>query len=294
MASDYKINWQDKYLCDTILANRDNLDKDKLKYEYSYWAALLVKHYIANTLCDGDTSVSMLRNVIDTKEKEITDKAKEYTNDDNRATKIFKGIKKNIENLEDPEVDNKRVFFADKPVLIYKSEIETIKKMGKDFTYNSRFGRQPREILQKIIAVLLIWQKAYDNQYEGKCEYVPVIEEKINSAKIFSDNGSESGTRIKNYQTLIENGLIEYYRPEIEYRKRKKNPIYLYKIPFISYNEDGTDEVVLTINKFEMLWEQVFSCFHDKMYVNECQKCGKMFIAKRKSTKNCDVCNRHY
>lgn len=294
MASNYKINWQDKYLCDTILANRDNLSEDKLKYEYNFWAALLVKHYIVYDLCKGDSSIQQLKSAIENHLEEIKAKAREYVNDDSRIEKIIKGIKKNIEDLEDEDKENRRVFFADKPVVIYKSEIEAIKQIGKDFTYNSQFGKKPREILQKIIAVLLIWQKAYQNQYVERKEYVPVIEEKINNSKIFSDNGSESGTRIKNYQLLIENGLIEYYRPEIEYRKRKKNPIYLYKIPFISYNDDGTDEVVLTINKFELLCEQVFSCFTDKLYVNECQKCGKMFIAKRKSTKNCDICNRHY
>lgn len=294
MASNYKINWQDKYLCDTILANKDNLNEEKLKYEYNFWAALLVKYYIAYELCGGDTSVSKLKSVLKDNKDIIKAKAKEYTDDDMRVEKIIKGIEKNIEALEDEEKENKRVFFADKPVMIYKSEIEKINQIGKEFTYNSKFGRKPREILQKIIAVLLIWQKAYQNQYTERVEYVPVIEEKINNAKIFSDNGSESGTRVKNYQTLIENGLIEYYRPEIEYRKRKKNPIYLYRIPFISYNDDGTDEVVLEINKFELLCEQVFSCFNNKMFVNECQKCGKLFVAKRKGTKNCDICNRHY
>lgn len=294
MASNYKINWQDKYLCDTILANKDNLSKDRLKYEYNIWAALLVKHYIAYDLCNGDTSVEKLKKVLETNVEDIKAKIREYVIDSSRVEKFYKLIKKNIDNLDDVDRESKRIFFVDKPVLIYKSEIKAIEQIGKDFTYNSQFGKKPREILQKIVAVLLIWQKAYQNQYEDRKEYVPVIEEKINSAKIFSDNGSESGTRIKNYQTLIENGLIKYYRPEIEYNKRKKNPIYLYKIPFISYNDDGMDEVVLTINKFELLWEQVFSCFVEKLYVNECQKCGKMLIAKRKSTKNCDICNRHY
>lgn len=294
MASNYKINWQDKYLCDTILANKDNLSEEKLKYEHNYWAALLVKHYIVYDLCKGNMETATIKTALERHLEDIKSKAREYVVDDSRVEGIIKGIRKNIEILEDSEAENRRVFFCDKPVVIYKSEIEAIEQIGKDFTYNSQFGKKPREILQKIIAVLLIWQKAYQNQYEQRKDHVPVIEEKINNAKIFSDNGSESGTRIKNYQTLIENKLIEYYRPEIEYNKRKKNPIFLYKIPFISYNEDGTDEVVLTINKFELLWEQVFSCFTEKLYVNECQKCGKMFIAKRKSTKNCDICNRHY
>lgn len=294
MASNYKINWQDKYLCDTILANKDNLGENRLKYEYNFWAALLVKHYIVYDLCNGSMDISKLNEVFEKNQKEIKAKTREYVNDDSRVESVIKGIKKNLSDLEDADKENKRVFFADKPVVIYKSEIDVIQQIGKDFTYSSQFGKKPREILQKIIAVLLIWQKAYQNQYEVKQEYVPVIEEKINNSKIFSDNGSESGTRIKNYQTLIENGFIEYYRPEIEYRKRKKNPIYLYKIPFISYNEDGQDEVALEITKFELLCEQVFSCFNDKLFVNECQKCGKMFIARRKSTKNCDICNRHY
>ncbi len=294
MASNYKINWQDKYLCDTILANKDNLDENRLKYERNFWVALLVKHYIVYDLCNGSTDILKLNEILEKHKKEIAAKAKEYINDDSRVESVIKGIKKNIDDLKDTDKENKRAFFADKPVVIYRSEIDTIQQIGKDFTYNSQFGKRPREILQKIISILLIWQKAYQNQYETKQEYVPVIEEKINNSKIFSDNGSESGTRIKNYQTLIESGLIEYYRPEIEYRKRKKNPIYLYKIPFISYNENGTDEIVLVINKFELLCEQMFSGFNDKLFVNECQKCGKMFVARRKSTKNCDICNRHY
>lgn len=294
MASYYKINWQDKYLCDTILANKDNLSEDKLKYEYGYWAALLIKHYIVYELCNGNMDKKCITDALETYANDIKRKAKEYCGDDVRAEKIVKSIKKDVEESDDEKKKNNRVFFNDKPVLIYKSEIEKIEQIGKEFTYNSQFGKKPREILQKIIAVLLIWQKTYQNQYVEFQEYAPVIEKKINASKIFSENGSESGTRIKNYQILIENGLIEYYRPPITYNRRETNPKFLYKIPFISYNEDRTDEVVLEISNFELLCEQILSCFTDKLFVNECQKCKKMFVAKRKSTKNCDICNRHY
>ena len=81
MASNYKINWQDKYLCDTILANKDNLDEEKLKYEYNFWAALLVKYYIAYDLCGGDTSVSKLKSVLKDNKDIIKAKAKELLAD---------------------------------------------------------------------------------------------------------------------------------------------------------------------------------------------------------------------
>ena len=293
MKSRYKINWQDKYLCDTILSNKDELNAEELKFEYSWWAGILIKHYIVYEMCNGihdnDTIINLFKE--ERNEEVILDKLKFFTSDDNRASSIMKGLKKEVKNMEDAESEGVRCFFNDKPVLIYKSEIEKIKQMGKDFTYNSKSGKKPREILQKMIIIALIWQKTYQNQFEDRKEYVPQIEEKVNNSKIYTLNGSESGTRIGNYQTLIETGLIKYDRPEIEYNKRKKMPYLLYKIPFISYNDDGTDEVVLKINNFEMLCEQVMSCFAEKLYVNECQKCNHMFIAKRPSTKNCDKCN---
>lgn len=293
MKSKYKINWQDKYLCDTILSNKDELSEDELKFECSWWTGVLIKHYIVYEMCNGKSDNATIINVFNVKdnEKKILDKLKEYTLDDNRASSIMKGLKKEVEKMKDADTESKRHFFNDKPVLIYKSEIDKIRQMGKDFTYNSKNGKKPREILQKMIIVALVWQKTYQNQFEDRKDYVPQIEEKINNSKIYTLNGSESGTRIGNYQTLIEAGLIEYNRPEIEYNKRKKLPYLLYKVPFISYNDSGTDEVVLTITNFELLCEQVMSCFTEKLYVNECQKCNHMFVAKRPSTKNCDKCN---
>jgi len=80
VASNYKINWQDKYLCDTILANKDNLDENRLKYERNFWAALLVKHYIVYDLCNGSTDILKLNEILEKHKKEIAAKAKEYIN----------------------------------------------------------------------------------------------------------------------------------------------------------------------------------------------------------------------
>lgn len=152
-----------------------------------------------------------------------------------------------------------RVFFNDKPIVIYQSEIEAIKKISKKYRTNEKDGRR----IVRLVCLLLAWQKAYQNQYynnklngyailplDDLLAYNPIVE---------SDNGRvDSVAMIADRKKLNEDGYIELMLPQVA-APREILPDLYYKLSFcVDANATDNEEVALTITDFENLWEQIF------------------------------------
>lgn len=153
------------------------------------------------------------------------------------------------------------VFFDDKPIIIYKSEIEEIKKINRKYHTNEKDGRR----IVRLVCLLLAWQKAFQNKYynhrlggyallpmDDLLKYNPIVE---------SDNGRvDSVAMIADRKKLYEDGYISLMLPEVPAPREKDCPPELYyKLSFCVDKNATDDEVeVLKITDFENMWEQIF------------------------------------
>lgn len=152
-----------------------------------------------------------------------------------------------------------RVFFNDKPIYIYKSEFEEIKKISRKYRTNEKDGRR----IVRLVCLLLAWQKAFQNQYYNHrlngyaalrindlLAYNPIVE---------GENGREdSVAMLTDRKKLEEDGYIELLLPEVA-APREIRPTFYYKLSFcVDKNNIDNEEVVLTITDFENIWEQIF------------------------------------
>lgn len=152
-----------------------------------------------------------------------------------------------------------RVFFNDKSIYIYQSELEEIKKINRKYRTNEKDGRR----IVRLVCLLLAWQKAFQNQYynhrlngyarlrlDNLMAYNPIVE---------SENGRvDSVAMIADRKKLVEDGYIELLLPEVA-APREIAPDLYYKLSFcVDKNNTDNEEVALTITDFENIWEQIF------------------------------------
>lgn len=195
-----------------------------------------------------------------------------------------------------------RVFFNDKSIYIYQSELEEIKKINRKYRTNEKDGRR----IVRMVCLLLAWQKAFQNQYynhrlngyarlrlDNLMAYNPIVE---------SENGRvDSVAMIADRKKLVEDGYIELLLPEVA-APREIAPDLYYKLSFcVDKNNTDNEEVALTITDFENIWEQIFVAAFKEFDVLEepkekdikqgeikeydkKQKRGKVYIAEKDKT----------
>lgn len=235
---------------------------------------LLVKYDVINMINKADWTMEDVTKIFATQKDKIMERIRLYTGENktncDRSKEIFKKLY-NPDNddcvvnfinefLSSEKQDyDCRTFFNDKPIYIYKSEIETIKKLSKKYRTNDKDGRR----IVRLVCLLLAWQKAFQNQYynhrlngyailriDNLLSYNPIVE---------NDNGrSDSKAMINDRKKLVDDGYIQLLLPQVS-SPRIVDPDLYYKVCFcVEKNNSDNEEVVLTITDFEHIWEQIF------------------------------------
>lgn len=235
---------------------------------------LLVKHDVINMINKMDWTMEDVTEIFATQKDKIMERIRLYTGENktkcDRSNEIFKKLY-NPDNddcvvnfinefLSSEKQDyDCRTFFNDKPIYIYKSEIEAIKKLSKKYRTNDKDGRR----IVRLVCLLLAWQKAFQNQYynhrlngyamlriDNLLAYNPIVE---------NDNGrSDSKAMINDRKKLVDDGYIQLLLPQVS-SPRIVDPDLYYKVCFcVEKNNSDNEEVVLTITDFEHIWEQIF------------------------------------
>lgn len=235
---------------------------------------LLVKYDVINMINKADWTMEDVTKIFVTQKDKIMERIRLYTGENktncDRSKEIFKKLY-NPDNddcvvnfinefLSSEKQDyDCRTFFNDKPLYIYKSEIEAIKKLSKKYRTNDKDGRR----IVRLVCLLLAWQKAFQNQYynhrlngyamlriDNLLAYNPIVE---------NDNGrSDSKAMINDRKKLVDDGYIQLLLPQVS-SPRIVDPDLYYKVSFcVDKNNSDNEEVILTITDFEHIWEQIF------------------------------------
>ncbi|MDF1496321.1 hypothetical protein [Caproiciproducens sp. CPB-2] len=273
------IIWQDKLLADSVLTQRKNKEKSE-----DYWAVLLTKYFILLNAkaksCNGEIDIIKIRNYFGYfEDKEYISNNKEQIKEyikslliepnEKRIKSILKSVNSHISSIIDGKTD--KVFFNDKSIIVYKSEIETLDKIKN-------------EILRKYLLIWLVWQKAYNNQFHQPHEWCIAKDEEL--FKLAEGKGnSQSGQRCNNFKKLTENGYISYdIRMSTEPRERF--PQRLYKVNILQH----TGDIAFVIKDFQHIYEHYLMLKKGKYKF--CESCGALFPYKRSTRKYCDDCAR--
>lgn len=263
-----------------------NEDLKLVQYEYlrkmpgysDYTIELMVKYDVIKMINKADWTMEDVTEIFTTREDDILKRIMLYTGetktDDKDSDKRSKKILKRLYDKNSDECTVKfineflasdkknydcRVFFNEKPIVIYQSEIETIKKISKKYRTNDKDGRR----IVRLVCLLLAWQKAFQNQYynhrfngyavlemDNLLAYNPIVE---------NENGrSDSVALVRDRMKLVEDGYIELLLPEVP-APREIDPKLYYRLSFfVDESNSDNEEVALTITNFEKLWEQIF------------------------------------
>lgn len=267
------VTYSDTELIDAIRNN----DLQLSQYEYlrkvagysNYTIELLARYDVIKMIDKEDWNMDDVTNMFISRSDDIKNRIMLYTDgDEERTKKIFNRLYDkdndscvvNFINkflVSDKKDYDCKVFFNDKPIVIYKSEIEAIRQINKKYRTNDKDGRR----IVRLVCLLLAWEKAFQNQYynhrfngyavlrlDNLLAYNPIVE---------NDNGrSDSKAMIADRKKLIEDGYIDLSLPEVA-APRDMMPDLYYRLNFFVENGDE-EEIALTITDFENLWEQIF------------------------------------
>lgn len=304
-----------------------NEDLKLVQYEYlrkmpgfsDYTIELMVKYDVIKMINKPDWTMQDVTEIFTTKKDEVMKRIMIYTGetktDDKRSKKILKRLYDEnndectvnfINEFLDLDSDKQdydcRVFFNEKPIVIYQSEIDAIKQISKRYRTNEKDGRR----IVRLVCLLLAWEKAFQNQYynhrfngyavlkmDNLLAYNPIVE---------NDNGrADSVAMIKDRMKLVEDGYVELLLPEVA-APRDIKPELFYRLTFFVDESDAeNEEVALTITDFENLWEQIFVVAFKEFDVlenpkekdikqgeikeyNKKSKCGKVYVPEKDKT----------
>ena len=280
------VDYSDEKLVDAIRNEEIKL------YEYEYLLkmpgfsnitiALLVKYDVIKMINKSDWNMKDVTDIFRNRKKDVMQKIIMYTGDSDpkskRNEKIFKRLYEEDTYTEDGKLkesaaevnqinrylqsDKKdydcRVFFNEKPITIYRSEIDKLKEIKKRYRTNEKDGRR----IVRLVCLLLAWQKAYQNQFynhrlkpyargciDSILENNPIVE---------VNNRSDSVAMITDRKKLKEDGYIDLLLPEV-YAPREVMPDLYYRLNFcVDESTAENEEAVLTITDFRNIWEQIF------------------------------------
>ncbi|MEA4987901.1 MAG: hypothetical protein VB095_07560 [Anaerovorax sp.] len=289
--------WQDEYTCNNLLKSKTDLiiklsKEEKVALEVQikkcnknieYWLDLLVKQYIYNNTTDKSIE-HIQENFITMVEKGTL---KDYINEllpdinENDVRKTINNVNKTIENIAMEKTS--RIFFNNKPVIIYKSEIEAIKDAGTKYAQYKNSRKQPSEWAQKYLFVFLVWQKAYQNMYGNKFEWALDKEETLRE---LTEKSGDSGQRCRRFEKLIKDGYITYEIKNV-LNLRKEEPQLLYKMNFLA-NEG---EEAFQITDFKYIWEH-YIVYNNNIKYGFCSECGEFIKKNHKDKKLCEACQK--
>lgn len=259
-------------------------------YEYlskiHKWAkstiGLLVRYDIIKKINKPDWTIEDVIHIFQTEEKFVRDRIMFYTNDydadSDKNKKIFNKMYEPIKYDETGKVVKSEaavnfineffqsekqdydceVFFNDKPIVIYKSEIEALKVARKKYCTNEKDGRGKLRLL----CLLLAWQKAYQNKYYYH-RFRPYAEMKTDDLKDYNPvvdvkGRSDSVRMIADREVLTKDGYILKMLPTT-YAPREAEPKSYYSVSFFVDSETtDNEEVALVITDFENIWEQIY------------------------------------
>lgn len=259
-------------------------------YEYlskiHKWAkstiGLLVRYDIIKKINKTDWTIEDVIHIFQTEEKFVRDRISFYTNDydanSDKNKKIFNKMYEPIKYDKTGKVVTSEatvnfineffqsekqdydceVFFNDKPIVIYKSEIEALKVAKRKYCINEKDGRGKLRLL----CLLLVWQKAYQNKYYYH-RFRPYAELKTDDLKDYNPvvdvkGRSDSVRMIADREVLTKDGYILKKLPKT-YAPREAEPKAYYSVSFfVDPQTADNEEVALTITDFENIWEQIF------------------------------------
>lgn len=270
-------SFNDAYKCDCIRGvynNTDNPD-EYLQYTSSLYdniILMLVKDDMIKEICNKDWIMDDINDLFENRQDFISDRIKLYTGikdeDYERYKRIFGWLKSDIEHINEYlQAENKdytcRYFFNDKPIHIYQSEIESIKKISRTYRINERYGRR----VVRLICLLLVWQKAYNNRFYN---HIHTPYARLRSEDLYECNPIVEGTSSKrtdstamlaDIRKLREDYHVSVILPEI-YAPRDVDeimPDLYYKVNFcVDESTANLEDIALTITDFECMWEQIF------------------------------------
>ena len=284
------LNITDKQLLDKILNDKINVNEYKyISNMYKYKPRTIermIKYDIVKMTGKKDWTIDDVAEVFKTRKNEIMERLCLYTNEeyiadekenkDSKSKKIFKNLYEadsydkdgnpkrsealvNFiqEYLNDTNQDRDcEVFFNDKPIIIYKSEIQKIKEISKKYRTNDKDGRR----IVRLACLLLAWQKADQNRYYNHRDYaVYILERLLEYNPIVEVEGrSDSKAMIQDYKKLQDDGYFEKVLPKVAVPREIEVNMY-YRMTFcVDRDNADNEEVALVINDFENIWEQIF------------------------------------
>ena len=224
-------SFNDAYKCDCIRGvynNADNPD-EYLQYTpklYDNIILMLVKDDMIKEICNKDWTMDDINDLFEYRQDFISDRIKLYIGtkdeDSERYKRIFGWLKSDIKHINEYlQAENKdytcRYFFNDKPIHIYQSEIESIKKISRDYRINERYGRR----VVRLICLLLVWQKAYNNRFYN---HIHTPYARLRSEDLYECNPIVEGTSSKrtdstamlaDIRKLQEDNHVSVILPEI-------------------------------------------------------------------------------
>ena len=270
-------SFNDAYKCDCLRGVYNNLDNpdEYLQYTpsvYNNIIAMLVKDDIVKEIDNKDWTIDDINDFFEHRQDFISDRIKLYTGlkDENcdKHKEIFRWIKSDIEHINeyfqaDKQDYNCRRFFNDRPVHIYQSEIDNIRKISRDYRINDKYGKRA----VRLICLLLVWQKAYNNRFYN---HIHKPYARLRSKNLYDCNPIVEGTSSKrtdltamlsDIRKLKEDGYVSVILPEIYAPRDVDNamPDLYYNVNFCV--DDSTarpEDIALTITDFECMWEQIF------------------------------------
>ena len=243
--------------------NSDKTPSSRSGFEY------LVKQDIINEIGKPDWSIDDVSAVF-YKSDFVTNcickhKGIEDTQDKEVKT-IFDNIEKDITYItafleSDKQDYNYKVFFNDKPIIIYDSEIETIREISRKYRTNNKDGRR----VVRLICLMLAWQKAYHNKYYSNrlYPYAPLNIEKLSNSNSFVEatdsKRNDSSAMLADFKKLREDGYVSVILPEVYTPRETKNvmPEMFYKVNFC-ITDSSEETIALEISDFKYIWEQIF------------------------------------
>lgn len=261
-----------------IKKNRDNMN---------YWSNVLARYYIYSVAGSNDIDSlykgfnENVKNLKDYLDKIII--GKNHEDKKQKINKRINDLSKRLVSISDNKTNY--IFFNDRPIVIYKDEVEKIKEVGTKFTYYDPKDRCSKpSIVQKYLFVWLVWQKAYNNQFIVAPEWAKAKDEQLFDY-VEDKKKSQSGQRCKNLKTLIDEGYLSY-KMICGIEPRKRYPDRLYKVNFIQ--QEGEDAFIII--DYRHLYEHYLKYIGEKYEF--CEKCGQLFEYERASRKYCDKCAR--
>lgn len=280
-------NFSDKYKCDNILGvfnygGDNSAIIEKIRGYKDSTIELLIKYDIVKMIGKDDWIIKDVTEIFRTRKADIMKKLYSYTGEDektekknSRSEKIFKSLyeddsydsngdlkkSESLVNFINEYMESEKdyqceVFFNDKPIVIYQSELEKIKEISHKYRVNEKDGRR----IVRFACLLLAWQKADQNKYYNHREYAVL---KLDNLLPYNpivevDGRADSDAMMKDFRKLTDDKYFEKIIPEVA-APRDVLPDMYYRLTFcVNPDEAENEKVALTITDFENLWEQIF------------------------------------